>query len=393
MSALARRLLAAARRPPVGKRGFASSGIATAETRTAERAAEATKHNKVKAPWHADTGVRLVVGGWALFAAENLIMSENRQWIIAEFGQSTYHTVYNTLSTCCCASMAYGYWSGLKGSAKPLVPWAVRVAADGSRSTGSLPMGATVLARYAVPTWMRAVGCGSALLGAALLSQLAPTLRNPVAGGRGASPEHAADAAEAEKPAAKSKTPAKNAALCPIDFQADRGLAGRYQPRAGASKIATDSSLDLNLHLHNSGVYGIKRVTRHPSLWAFALGSLGLALCTPLATSACFFGGGFVVIGGLTLHIDSRYRRGMGGFLGSTMVEVDGQEVEVNNDWPHSSWFPGMALVGGAQDIRLLCADSKGTNLVAVAAITSLLLARRRAPVLELLKDGGRRLV
>ena len=51
----------------------------------------------------------LQVGG---FLAENFIMSENRQWLIENLpnGSAGYHSLYNTLSSLACCSVAYGYF-------------------------------------------------------------------------------------------------------------------------------------------------------------------------------------------------------------------------------------------------------------------------------------------
>ena len=36
-------------------------------------------------------GVRLIGGGWAFFIAENVVISENREAIIASIGDNYYH--------------------------------------------------------------------------------------------------------------------------------------------------------------------------------------------------------------------------------------------------------------------------------------------------------------
>ena len=53
--------------------------------------------------------VRWVVAGWTGFVCENLVLSENRSWIIEQIGDAKYHTLYNTLSTIACGSVAFGY--------------------------------------------------------------------------------------------------------------------------------------------------------------------------------------------------------------------------------------------------------------------------------------------
>ncbi|KAI8907318.1 hypothetical protein EDD86DRAFT_53188 [Gorgonomyces haynaldii] len=64
-----------------------------------------------------DKGSRIIALGWTCFTAENLIMSENRQWIIEQLGnEKRYHLVYNSLSTAACASIAYGFLRYRKGT-------------------------------------------------------------------------------------------------------------------------------------------------------------------------------------------------------------------------------------------------------------------------------------
>jgi len=54
-------------------------------------------------------GVRWICGGWSFFIAENLVITENREWIIDGMGEQKYHWMFNTLSTAACASIFYGY--------------------------------------------------------------------------------------------------------------------------------------------------------------------------------------------------------------------------------------------------------------------------------------------
>jgi hypothetical protein len=43
------------------------------------------------------------------FLAENVILSNNREYLIKEAGESTYHGAYNLLSTLATGSILYGY--------------------------------------------------------------------------------------------------------------------------------------------------------------------------------------------------------------------------------------------------------------------------------------------
>ena len=55
-------------------------------------------------------GIKWLAGGWSLFLAENVILSENREWICQKYGEKLYHGVYNTLSTVACISILFGYF-------------------------------------------------------------------------------------------------------------------------------------------------------------------------------------------------------------------------------------------------------------------------------------------
>jgi hypothetical protein len=47
-------------------------------------------------------GVQLIVGGWTFFIAENLILSENREYLVGELGERSYKNLYGALSTIAC---------------------------------------------------------------------------------------------------------------------------------------------------------------------------------------------------------------------------------------------------------------------------------------------------
>lgn len=56
-------------------------------------------------------GVRLIVGGWSLFIAENLVISWNREALVTALGgEGTYKALYGTISTAACASIITGYF-------------------------------------------------------------------------------------------------------------------------------------------------------------------------------------------------------------------------------------------------------------------------------------------
>ena len=53
--------------------------------------------------------MHLAAGGWIFFVAENALLSENRTWLIDEFGDQRYHAMYGTLSTIATASIGYAF--------------------------------------------------------------------------------------------------------------------------------------------------------------------------------------------------------------------------------------------------------------------------------------------
>jgi hypothetical protein len=57
-------------------------------------------------------GIRWIGGGWTFFLAENIIITENREWLINDVLKSerAYHMCFNTLSTLATASIVYGYF-------------------------------------------------------------------------------------------------------------------------------------------------------------------------------------------------------------------------------------------------------------------------------------------
>ena len=56
-------------------------------------------------------GVKLIVGGWSFFIAENLILSQNRQYVVEKLGsERKYLALYACLSTFACASIGTGFF-------------------------------------------------------------------------------------------------------------------------------------------------------------------------------------------------------------------------------------------------------------------------------------------
>ena len=217
---------------------------------------------------------------------------------------------YNTLSTGACASIAYGYFRFGRKQGPRL--WS---------ATGAGARGAAVALQA---------------LGLAGFSQLLPRLQVPLT----------TDATPA--PAGGPRTSSGGGGgsdrgglrvRCPMDFKpAD---------------------------LPEDGIYGLKRVTRHPTFWSMGVFGLGAALATPFATEVAMFSmpALFALIG--TAHQDSRFRRHMGGEL---PPEVDAL----------TSNLPFAALLQGRQSWSALAEEVKWLNCsVAVAGAMLLALGRR----------------
>lgn len=204
----------------------------------------------------AQPGVKWVVGGWAMFITENLVLSENRSQLVAllDGDEAKYRACYGALSTFACGSIFYGLVRHRNSGPKLFVggPGPVRV------------LGALAL---------QGVGLG-------MLSQLAPPVRNPFV----------SDTGTTAGGGSSSGANTSGGFRCPMDFQAAKAES-------------------------QHAVYGVKRVSRHPQLWGLGIAALGTALVSPCAVEAFFFLGFpcFAVLG--TEHQDSRFRRNIGGTL------------------------------------------------------------------------------
>lgn len=199
--------------------------------------------------WLRDRGVRWVLGGWALFTAENVIMSEYRNEIKRSYGGAggpgAYQNMYSLLSATCLASTFIGYWRFARfGVAVQPPSMAAKAGAVALRAAGLVTLG-----------------------------QLAPPINfgaAPIALGLSAPPP--------------DLPPAVRGAMgCPFDFNAQR----------------------------NQGeVYGVVRISRRPELFGLMAVGLGGALLATTATQVCFFGVGPVLsFTALAFHSDSVQRR------------------------------------------------------------------------------------
>lgn len=253
-------------------------------------------------------------GGWTLFIAENVILSENRNHIIGALGsESSYTYVYSAASTVACSSIAYGYWKGRRSGAL----------------ISGIPRGGRQLA---------AIGIQG--LGFIAAAQLLPKLQIPV--------EFGPKVVEMPKPASDHL---KTETLNPVEAKSS------FQLRCPMDFTPTDMPED--------GIYGINRVTRHPQLWILGFIGAGAAVATPFLSEAVMFTMPAVLALIGSLHQDSRYRRGMGGSL---PPEIDEK----------TSAIPFVALICGYQPWSKLVEEMKLTNTAAAIFVTMLVATRRR---------------
>lgn len=243
-------------------------------------------------------GVKWVTMGWLGFITENLVLSHNREQIIANFGDDNYHIAYNILSTAACSSIAYGFFKHGK-------------------------VGGATLPRRGVGLHVLAFGLqGLGLIG---LSQLAPALQIPVTFG-GVAP----------------KTDSQNGAQS-VTISADASAGGKER------KLYVRCPIDFRPRNSKGEVYGIDRVTRHPALWILAFAFLGPAFTTLYPTQVVMyvFPTVFAFIGGE--HTDYRYRRGNGGVLSPE------KDATTSN-------IPFAAMLAGKQKLSALGDEMKWTN-------------------------------
>jgi hypothetical protein len=251
-----------------------------------------------------NNGIKFVAGGWGLFLLENIILSENREWLCKTYGEDMYHYGYNTLSTSACLSILYGF-AKYKGSGRR---WS-------SFTKGKAPLFPFRASAMILQTF-----------GLACFAQLLPKLQIPVALD---TREELKDDSRNVRPGQKPVEPKNKAtftfkARCPMDF--------RSKP-----------------DLPPDAVYGVERITRHHNLWALASLGVGTALITPFIVESAFFGGPLLLSTFGTAHQDARFRRGMGGTL------TKEKEARTSN-------IPFAALLVGRQDWIKLFDEIKWLN-------------------------------
>ena len=142
----------------------------------------------------------------------------------------------------------------------------------------------------------------------------------------------------------------------------------------GGSKLQVRCPFDFSdkhRDAADGSIRGLERVSRHPGLWSFGLVSAGSAMLQSNPALRLWWCGPAAVawLGGM--HTDSRFRRGMGGYLDP------GIESQTSN-------VPFLALLSGKQGSPIesfskLQQETKPLNaLIAVGAATIWVLSRGR---------------
>ena len=208
--------------------------------------------------------VKWAIGCWSFFIAENFILSENRSTIISHVGDDNYHYVYGTCSTIAVSSIAYTYFRKL-----PLEPL-----------------------RAVVPNSSFVLGVALQCFGWCVASQVVPKFQMPFS--REITHDDNTQVLP-QSPNVPEQTTSKWKVRCPFDFTHDN----------------SSTSKDNDEHEHEPR--GIDRISRHAGLWSMAFISAGHGILLPSIPKTIFFTMPMFValIGGA--HMDSRFKRGMGG--------------------------------------------------------------------------------
>eukprot|EP00521_Asterionellopsis_glacialis_P014604 CAMPEP_0195294426 /NCGR_PEP_ID=MMETSP0707-20130614/14955_1 /TAXON_ID=33640 /ORGANISM="Asterionellopsis glacialis, Strain CCMP134" /LENGTH=347 /DNA_ID=CAMNT_0040355399 /DNA_START=563 /DNA_END=1603 /DNA_ORIENTATION=- len=243
----------------------------------------------------AASALKWAAGGWTFFIVENVVLSENRSWLIDTLGgEERYHGCYGVLSTGAMISVGYAFFRKLPlhSSTSTSIPHVLRP----SRVGASLAFTST---------------------GLIMASQAFPKLQIPLAYEYGTEDSNGASSNGDSTTTSTTTTTTTNSS---------RTTTGPLPPPSlpssttGSWKVKcpfdfTDSKLKGNNDNDNAAPYGLERISRHPGLWSMAFMCAGQAMLAPTLPYQVWWSMPTLVawIGGS--HTDSRYRRGMGGTM------------------------------------------------------------------------------
>lgn len=169
-------------------------------------------------------------------------------------------------------------------------------------------------------------------------------------------------------------------ALVLADVCRTAGLAGMFQMMLPRFSLNADVDVDaereagaqgVETNVDKDGISGLKRITRHPFLWSFALLGAGHALASPFWAQAAMGAGPVAMTLLCGNHMEYRYRRGNGGKLTP--------ELEAR-----TSFTPFLALATGAQSWGDLWCETDKINLAIAVAASAFLGWRGRVRLLRL---------
>lgn len=263
--------------------------------------------------------IKWAVGSWSFFIAENIILSENRTYIIRNICDNNddyYHYIYGLCSTTALGSIIYAYYKQIRPfSFNPqnerflLWPRSSHGSSTGRRLTGT---GSIRAAIPPLPT--RLMSFVTLSFGLGLLSQTVPKFQIPLEYIGGSNENSRQKNNSSNNNDSDSINDSTNGDVkkwkvrCPFDFTDSK------------SKMNLDKNSNTPLTIHD--IHGIERISRHAGLWSFGLVSLGAAFLSPCIPTRVYLTMPLVMayIGGE--HNDSRFRRNIGGSLSEDMDRI-----------------------------------------------------------------------
>ena len=324
--------------------------------------------------------IQWAIGSWSFFILENVVLSENRTYIISQIFHNNddyYHYLYGLCSTTAVTSIGYAYYKHIKPFScdkmnEKLLLWnAKQLVRDNA-------------VKMLVPLQNRILSFGVLSLGLGLISQTFPKLQIPleyIGSGIGGNIDDnqqnvSRNNQDGELPSSStSSTTLENKkwkVRCPFDFSDSKSRNQQYQlSSSSSSSSSTNNNTMIHQKLTIHDIHGIDRITRHPSLWSFGLSSLSLSFLSPCIPTRIYFAMPLLMslIGGY--HNDSRFRRNIGG-------SINKDYDSLTSNVPFYAWIVGRQ---GDDRIRLIRDfydhEVKGLNLVLGIGVAALFVVRK----------------
>jgi hypothetical protein len=301
--------------------------------------------------------MKWAIGSWSFFIAENLVLTENRSFIIERLfhgNEEQYHYLYGILSTIACGSIGYAYVykilpsSSLSSPSSLYLLWPIGSAISPLRKLTSF--------------FLYSLGLG-------ILSQVPPKLQMPVT--------YHGEMMTSRKHTTSQKTEDTSSLPIPISEQQQQQQ-HTWRVRCPFDFTTQQEEVSKNVDGTDAAVRGIDRISRHAGLWSFGFLGLGQACLTSSIPAKVWFCMPSIVaaIGGW--HIDSRYRRGLGGTMPSDSWEKQTSHI------PFLAWIRnGIAPYNNNRNTTTVQTffqkECKGSNaMVAVILAAGIVLRQGR---------------